>query len=271
MNAAVLLRAVGRRRAPWVGTAVLTLVTVLVTAYAVVSMRLILSDSLTAPPAKIFNYWDPPSCISGSFGTAMLNSTIVAVATVDIGIVMAIFTAFALSWLHFRFRELIFGLVVISFLIPFDAVSIPLSGTFRDWGLSNSLIGLILPGPANGHAVFLVRQFCFGIPRELIGASRIDGMTNRQMLIYVFVPLAPARDYRGRALVVLDAVAGVPMAVAHHHRPEQRGRSRRAGCFRHAILDGLPRHVRRRGAHHRAADGAHALAAALFHPDRCRR
>ena len=128
MNAAVPLRAVGRRRAPWVGTVVLTLVTVLVTAYAVVSMRLILSDSLTAPPAKIFNYWDHPSCISGSFGTAMLNSTIVAVATVDIGIVMAIFTAFALSWLHFRFRELIFGLVVISFLTPFRCGEHPAVG-----------------------------------------------------------------------------------------------------------------------------------------------
>ena len=85
-----------------------------------------------------------------------------------------------------------FALVVVSFLIPFDAVSIPLSGTFRSWGLSNSLVGLVLPGLANGFAVFLLRQFFLDIPGELVNAARIDGMSHRQIIVYIFLPLARA-------------------------------------------------------------------------------
>jgi putative chitobiose transport system permease protein len=192
----------------WLWTAVLTVLALGAVAYSVGPMLLVLAGSLTSEPQKIFSYWDPLSLrafvppglttasysgvIDGSFGTAMVNSLIVATATVVVGLVMSIMAAFALAVLRFRFREAVFALVVVSFLIPFDAVSIPLSGTFRAWGLSNSLVGLILPGLANGLAVFLLRQFFLGIPQELTDAARIDGMTNRQMIQFVFLPLARA-------------------------------------------------------------------------------
>lgn len=190
----------------WLTTSFWTILAVLAACYSVVPMVLILAGSLEANPTKIFSYWDPlsirafvppgltigsyESVLAGSFGTAMLNSIIVAVATVVLGLVMSILAAFALSILRFRFREVVFGLIVISFLIPFDAVSIPLSGTFREWGLSNSLVGLVLPGLANGLAVFLLRQFFLGIPAEMIDAARVDGMSNWQIIVYVAVPLA---------------------------------------------------------------------------------
>lgn len=189
-------------------TVLWTVLAVLAAAYAVVPMVLVLAGSLDSNPANIFTYWDPlslkaivppgfsgasySSAIDGSFGTALLNSVIVAAGTVIVGLAMSILAAFSLAVLQFRFRELVFGLVVISFLIPFDAVSIPLSGTFRAWGLSNSLVGLVIPGLANGFAVFLLRQFFLGIPRELIDASRVDGMSNLQMIFFIFVPLARA-------------------------------------------------------------------------------
>lgn len=189
-------------------TSFLVLLALGAVAYAILPMVLVLAGSLESDPTKIFDYWDPLSfrafvppglsdasylsTIKGSFGTAMLNSIIVATATVILGLVMSILAAYALAILRFRFREAVFALVVVSFLIPFDAVSIPLSGTFRAWGLGNSLIGLILPGLANGLAVFLLRQFFLGIPHELIDAARIDGMTNRQMIQYLFLPLARA-------------------------------------------------------------------------------
>jgi putative chitobiose transport system permease protein len=185
---------------------VLLILAILAACYALFPIVLVLAGSLQGDPAKIVTYWDPlsikafipaswstasySSAISGSFGTAMLNSIIVAVVTVGVGLVMAIMAAFALSVLNFRFKNAIFALVVVSFLIPFDAVSIPLSGTFRAWGLSNSLIGLIIPGLGNGLAVFLLRQFFLGIPGELVDAARVDGMGTFKLITQVFVPLS---------------------------------------------------------------------------------
>ena len=192
----------------WLSTPILTLLALGAAAYAVLPMVLVLAGSLESQPQKIFSYWDPlsfrafippgltgssySSVLAGSFGTALLNSIIVAVSTVVLGLIMSILAAYALAVLRFRFREAVFALVVVSFLIPFDAVSIPLSGTFRSWGLSNSLVGLVLPGLANGFAVFLLRQFFLDIPGELVDAARIDGMSHRQIIVYIFLPLARA-------------------------------------------------------------------------------
>jgi ABC-type glycerol-3-phosphate transport system permease component len=125
----------------WLWTVVLTVLVLGAAAYAILPMVLVLAGSLESDPAKVFSYWDPlsfrafvppglsgasySSIIQGSFGTAMLNSIIVATATVVIGLVMSILAAFSLAVLRFRFREAVFAVVVVSFLIPFDAVSIP--------------------------------------------------------------------------------------------------------------------------------------------------
>jgi ABC-type glycerol-3-phosphate transport system permease component len=188
------------------GRTVLLILAILAAIYALFPIVLVLAGSFQGDPNKIVQFWDPlsirafipsswstasySSTIDGSFGTAMLNSIIVAVVTVGVGLVMAIMAAFALSVLNFRFKNAVFALVVVSFLIPFDAVSIPLSGTFRAWGLSNSLIGLIIPGLGNGLAVFLLRQFFLGIPRELVDAARVDGMGTFKLIAQVFVPLS---------------------------------------------------------------------------------
>ena len=192
-------------RKSW-GTLVLLLLAIGATVYALVPIVLLVSASVDPQPDKIFSYWTPLSVhafippgvslgsysqnVTGTFGTAIMNSIIVASVTVVVGVAMCILAAFALAVFQFRFRELLFGLLVVSFLIPFDALCIPLSGTFRSWGLGNSLTGLILPGLANGVAVFLLRQFFLGIPRELIDAGRIDGMSSWQLLRFVFVPLS---------------------------------------------------------------------------------
>jgi putative chitobiose transport system permease protein len=194
------------RKSLW--TITLLVLAVAATAYALVPIILLVAASVEPQPDKIFSYWDPLSIhafippgislgsytgtLNGTFGIAMLNSIIVASVTVVIGVTMCVLAAFALAVFRFRSRELLFGLLVVSFLIPFDAVSIPLSGTFRSWGLGDSLTGLILPGLASGVAVFLLRQFFLGIPRDLVDASRVDGMSSQQILRFVFIPLSKA-------------------------------------------------------------------------------
>lgn len=143
------------------------------------------------PPEEIFRYLSPltlraiiPATFSlesfqillaGPFPRAVLNSIVVAAVTVAAGLLVCAMAAFGLSVPRFRFRNALFAIVVMSFLVPFDAIAIPLSELFRDWRLDNSYAGLILPGLGNGLAIFLLRQFFLGIPVELREAAIVDG------------------------------------------------------------------------------------------------
>lgn len=127
---------------------------------------------------------------NGSFSRAVGNSILVSAATVVVGLVICSLAAFGLSALKFRGAGLLFAIVILSFLIPFDAIAIPLSTLFRDWGLANTYLGLILPGVGNGLAVFALRQFFLGIPAELAEAARVDGMNWFGIYARIYLPLS---------------------------------------------------------------------------------
>ena len=147
--------------------------------------------SALRPSVEIFRYLSPltlraivPAALSlenfaallaGPFPRAVLNLLIVAGVTVAAGLLVCAMAAFGLSVPRFRLRDALFAVVVVSFLVPFDAIAIPLSELFRTWGLANSYAGLILPGIGNGLAIFLLRQFFLGIPSELREAAVVDG------------------------------------------------------------------------------------------------
>ncbi len=128
--------------------------------------------------------------ITGEFGPALLNSLFVTAVTVALGLVVSAMAAFALTVLDFRGASFVFALVFLSFLVPFDAIAVPLANLFRDWDLDNSYIGLILPGLGNGFAIFILRQFFLGIPKELTDAARIDGISWWGLLWRIYVPLS---------------------------------------------------------------------------------
>jgi putative chitobiose transport system permease protein len=128
--------------------------------------------------------------LSGPFGRALLNTVIVTVASVAIGLLISSLAAFALAVISFPSRGLLFAVMVVSFLIPFEAIAIPLSATFRNWGLQNTYLGLILPGVGNGLAIFLLRQFFLGVPISLSEAARVDGLGWFGIYRHIYLPLS---------------------------------------------------------------------------------
>jgi putative chitobiose transport system permease protein len=177
--------------------------------------------SALRPERDIFRYLSPLSLwtflpnsvtlrnfsdLSGnSFVWAMVNSLIVSTATVVVGLVLCAMAGFALAKLRFPFKRTIFIVIVISFLVPFDAIAVPLAGIFRFVGLQNSYTGLILPGIGNGFAVFLLRQFFLGVPDELAEAGRVDGLGWFGIFRRIYVPLSrPALIAAGLILFVFQ-------------------------------------------------------------------
>ena len=94
-----------------------------------------------------------------NFDRALWVSAYTTFWTVSIGLSIAILAAYALGVLNFRGRGIVFSLVIISFMMPFDAIAIPLSQLFTDWGLANTSMGLILPASINGLVIFQLRQY----------------------------------------------------------------------------------------------------------------
>jgi putative chitobiose transport system permease protein len=150
------------------------------------------------------------------FPRAMANSTIVTVATLVVGLAICATAAFALAVLDFPGRTAVFAVMVVSFLIPFDAIAIPLTNIFRDASLQNSYLGLVLPGVGNGFAVFLLRGFFLGIPRELSEAARIDGLGWWGVFWRIYLPLSrPALVGAGLILFVFQWQAYLwPLLIA---------------------------------------------------------
>jgi putative chitobiose transport system permease protein len=153
---------------------------------------------------------------SGPFALAMLNSLLVTALTVAGGLVICAMAAFALARLRVPFAGMIFSLVVVSFLVPFDAISIPLATLFREFGLQNSYLGLILPGLGNGFAVFLLRQFFLAIPKELSEAARMDGLGWFGIFLRIYLPLSkPALVGAGLILFIFQWQAFLwPLLIA---------------------------------------------------------
>ena len=128
--------------------------------------------------------------LTGSFGHAVGNSLFVTAVTVIFGLLVCAMAAFALSILRFRGATAAFAIVILSLLVPFEAIAIPLANLFRSWHLNNTYPGLILPGLANGFAIFVLRQFFLAIPYELAEAALLDGASWWKIFARIYLPLS---------------------------------------------------------------------------------
>jgi len=152
----------------------------------------------------------------GPFARAILNSVYITTVTVVVGVILSAMAGYALAVIRFPLRETVFLLIVVSFLIPFDAIALPLFVLLSEAGLQNTYTGLILPGIGNGLAVFLFRQFFLGIPKDLREAAIVDGMSTFGIFWRIYLPLSrPAIISAGLILFVFQWQAYLwPLLIA---------------------------------------------------------
>ncbi|GMA23185.1 lactose ABC transporter permease [Luteimicrobium album] len=158
------------------------------------------------------------SAIDNGFLRSLGNSIVVAGVTVVVGLAISAMAAYALAVIPFRGRSAVFTIVVLSFLVSFEAIAIPLSQSFSDWGLSNSLVALILPGLGNGLVVFTLRQFFLGVPPSLAEAAKLDGAGPFRTFWSVYLPLTkPALIGAGLILFLFQWQAYLwPLLIISH-------------------------------------------------------
>jgi multiple sugar transport system permease protein len=105
-------------------------------------------------------------------------------------VVFGVLAGYALARLHFRGRGVLFGLVLLVQVLPFQLLMIPLYVLIvRGYGLADSYLGMILPFAINTTAVFIFRQFFLQLPDDLFAAARLDGAGELRILWSVALPL----------------------------------------------------------------------------------
>jgi ABC-type glycerol-3-phosphate transport system permease component len=119
----------------------------------------------------------------------IMNSLIVTAAEVLLVVVVCSLAGYGLSRLRFPGRGLVFAAVLVSFMIPFDAIVIPLFEVVRTLGFTNTYFAVFLPFIASPLAVFVFRQAFDEVPQEMLDAGRIDGASEFQLYRRVALPM----------------------------------------------------------------------------------
>ncbi|GHD40954.1 carbohydrate ABC transporter permease [Mycetocola manganoxydans] len=129
---------------------------------------------------------------STMFGTALLNSLIVASITTALALVLGIFAAYAIARLNFPFKSSILAIVIATSMFPGISVVVPLLRLFSDIGWINTYQAMIVPSLsfAIPLAVWNLTTFMKQLPFELEQAAMIDGCTKWQAFRLVLLPLA---------------------------------------------------------------------------------
>jgi multiple sugar transport system permease protein len=119
------------------------------------------------------------------------NSVIVSVLAAVLTALVSVLAGYGFALFKFRGSGLAFGLVLLAFMIPFQAVLTPLFLEMHFFHLLNSLLGLALFYTTFNLpvGVYVMRNSFLQVPRELVDAARVDGASVMTTLVSVFRPL----------------------------------------------------------------------------------
>jgi len=175
---------------------------VLLSIQAVYPIVWMVGGSLKSSSELYTNIWGLPEQVQisnyssawrdGYIGKYLFNSILVTIIGMAILIIAASLTAYALARLSFRGKNMLFYLILATMMIPPDIMTIPLFTFVKNLGILNKVYTLptIYAAGGYGMAVFLLRGYFMGIPRELEEAMSLDGASKLQIFIRLILPIA---------------------------------------------------------------------------------
>ena len=122
------------------------------------------------------------------FLRALMNSLTVVIVLVPCGCLINSIAAMAFSMFEFKGKNILFAVFMVSFMIPFEAIAIPLYNLVNKLGWVDTKQALIIPALANGLVLFLFRQFFKDIPSSLLEAARVDGASWLTIYFKIIMP-----------------------------------------------------------------------------------
>lgn len=135
-------------------------------------------------------------CMAGSCAGIrpyMWNSLLIAVPATLISTLLGALNGYLLSLWRFRGADVVFGVITFGVFLPAQMKLVPWAITLRDFGLSNTLTGLILIHVVQGlsFTTLFCRNYYVNVPEDLIKAARIDGAGFLTTFVRIILPLSP--------------------------------------------------------------------------------
>jgi len=134
----------------------------------------------------------------------LLNTVYVTGISILFGCVLNSVAAFAFAMFDFKFKKPLFALVLLSFMIPFEAIAMPLYQVADKMNMVDTYQGMIVPSIASGLVLFLFVQFFKDMPPELIEAARIDGAGIGKTFVSIMVPLSKPIFITAGLMIFMD-------------------------------------------------------------------
>ena len=130
-------------------------------------------------------------CNNTDIPHALLLTAEIAVGGTVLPIVIAASAGYAFAWIDFPFRDTLFVVVIALLVVPLQMALIPMFKLYNTFGIYDTVIGLILFHTVFGlpFAIFLLRNFFIGIPKDILESARIDGASELRIFVRLILPL----------------------------------------------------------------------------------
>lgn len=132
----------------------------------------------------------PEAWGAAPFARYYLNSFITTLGGMAAEVTLAVTSAYALAFLRFPRKDLVFLLLLAALMVPVEITIVPNYLTVARLGWINTYAGIIIPGAAIAYGTFLLRQAFLSLPFEVIEAARVDGAGHLRTLLSVALPMA---------------------------------------------------------------------------------
>lgn len=125
-----------------------------------------------------------------NFALYFRNSAIVTVASTILTVIINTMAGYVFAKYRFRGANAIFLFFICTLMLPLEVLMIPIFQMVKNMGMYNNFWGLIIPPAATPMGVFMVRQYFYSVPNELLEAARIDGASETHIFIRLMLPIA---------------------------------------------------------------------------------
>ncbi|MCA1032027.1 carbohydrate ABC transporter permease [Bacillus timonensis] len=123
------------------------------------------------------------------FNLYLFNSVFTALCIVTIQVVNSALIAYAFSQFRFRGKNLLFSIVLMTYMLPVAVTYVPSYVILADFNLLDTYKGLILSNAVSVFGIFLLRQAFLQVPREVVEAATVDGAGHWKILWKVIFPM----------------------------------------------------------------------------------
>lgn len=125
-----------------------------------------------------------------NFKRYLINSIIVTTSITTGELITTILAGFAFSFLDFKGKNLIFTVLLGTMMVPSEVLLIPNFVTLSKLGWIDSFKALIIPWCTSVFAIFFLKQYFMGIPKELYYAAKVDNCSDFKFMLKIIVPIA---------------------------------------------------------------------------------